>query len=235
MYGLLLIPIIFTIFFLKEPEKKTEAKKASKIKIDFAFGKLSWVWLLFSPICLLFSYPRNLMISTLVAERGWGASALAGVMMTVYTFSGLAVNAINPYLRKLFRKRLLGIYMLFMVIGTSLISFAQNIWMMIFEMAICGIGYTGMGPIVTLYGSSVTERHHMAFRFALSNVLTRLIIVMSGYWITFCNNVTKNASTGTLNVAIVWFAALAILFFIIDPRPQKVKESDEAELAAKTH
>ncbi len=233
VYGLLLIPLIFTIFFLKEPEKRTDAEKTSKIKIDFSFGKLSWFWLVFSPICLLFSYPRNLMISTLVAEKGWGASAIAGVLMTVYTFSGLAVNVIMPFLRKLMRRRLLSLFMLLMVIGTALISFAQNIWMMLFGMAICGIGYTGMGPLVTLYGATVTERHHMAFWSAMSNVLIRLIIVLSGYWITFCNNITHNPATGTLNVAIAWFALLAVLFFIIDPRPQKIKESDEAELAAK--
>lgn len=71
-----------------------------------------------------------------------GASAIAGIMMTVYTFSGLAVNVIMPFLRKLMRRRLLSLFMLLMVIGTALISFAQNVWMMLFGMAICGVWAT---------------------------------------------------------------------------------------------
>lgn len=154
VHGLLVLPLVLMIFFLKEPTTlphgqdeqpepvhKTEETGAksplpiSAILTCVGFGLL-----------FLMMYPFLLNISSVIMEEGLGTSAQAGVVLSAYSIGGMAAGFVFGGADRLLGKFLMPVSLIMQALGMALCSFGGQLWVLFLGAVLIGVAIHWVWP-----------------------------------------------------------------------------------------
>ncbi|MCB2354609.1 MFS transporter [Clostridium estertheticum] len=200
VHGILIIPLIMVIIFLKEPvdegdnvanqplnegmDKKSEGNKLPGMAIFTAF--------MFMIIFLAF-YPILLNMSAIIVRENLGTSALAGTISSLFTLGGAAAGLMFAKTHKMAGKYTLPVGLALWVIGTGLFCIAHNIPMIIIAVVFCGLAVSTVWPGTMNDYSEYVPSSKISMASALFVSGMNLGCFLSSVLISMVANVTGNS------------------------------------------
>ncbi len=156
VHGLLVLPLVLMIFFLKEPERTSEPvhkteETGAKSPLPFSailtcvgFGLL-----------FLMMYPFLLNISSVIVEEGLGTSAQAGVVLSAYSIGGMAAGFVFGGADRLLGKFLMPVSLLMQALGMALCSFGGQLWVLFLGAVLIGVAIHWVWPACVMTFSAL--------------------------------------------------------------------------------
>lgn len=180
--GIIIIALIMILCFVQEPEKTLEKKKASgKAKIP----TLMYILLLAQFILTLVLYPLLSGISTYLVELNLGDASVAGMMLSLYTGSGIVTNLCLKQLQKTFKAYVLPFFLLLPAIGLALVLFTHNIILVAIGIFISGTGFITFSSTVQLYAGAICDENTIVKVSPYLLAMTQFGVFLSSYFIDF--------------------------------------------------
>ena len=180
--GIIIIALIMILCFVQEPEKTLEKKKASgKAKIP----TLMYILLLAQFILTLVLYPLLSGISTYLVELNLGDASVAGMMLSLYTGSGIVTNLCLKQLQKTFKAYVLPFFLLLPAIGLALVLFTHNIILVAIGVFISGMGFITFSSTVQLYAGAICDENTIVKVSPYLLAMTQFGVFLSSYFIDF--------------------------------------------------
>lgn len=180
--GIIIIALVMIMLFVKEPEKTLEKKKASgKAKIP----TLMYILLFAQFILTLVLYPLLSGISTYLVELNLGDASVAGMMLSLYTGSGIVTNLCLKQLQKTFKAYVLPFFLLLPAIGLALVLFTHNIILVAIGVFISGMGFITFSSTVQLYAGAICDENTIVKVSPYLLAMTQFGVFLSSYFIDF--------------------------------------------------
>lgn len=180
--GIIIISLIMILCFVQEPEKTLEKKKTSgKAKIP----TLMYILLLAQFILTLVLYPLLSGISTYLVELNLGDASVAGMMLSLYTGSGIVTNLCLKQLQKTFKAYVLPFFLLLPAIGLALVLFTHNIILVAIGVFISGMGFITFSSTVQLYAGAICDENTIVKVSPYLLAMTQFGVFLSSYFIDF--------------------------------------------------
>ncbi len=148
------ITFILILVACPEPEKIVRASKAEKARIpkdqrEKFPARIVLIYLAF--------WLGNVMMSTvminasyIVSGKGLGDSAVAGLLNSLVTFSGIFVGVLFGHIRKFTGNYTIGVGLIIGSLGMAIIFLAQNVFMLAAGALILGVGFILPQPALTM-------------------------------------------------------------------------------------
>ena len=137
-----IIPLIFVVMFLKEPEAvDTEGKERVKIPM------VAYLYLLVFTITLIATYPALMFVSIIMAQHDLGGAGLAGTLLSVFTVVGAVVAALFGTIYKILKNKILPISIMVNALAMFVIYYSSsisNLPLFVSAFVLVGIGLTGI-------------------------------------------------------------------------------------------
>ena len=180
--GIIIIALIMILCFVQEPEKTLEKKKVSgKAKIP----TLMYILLFAQYILTLVLYPLLSGISTYLVELNLGDASVAGMMLSLYTGSGIVTNLCLKQLQKTFKAYVLPFFLLLPAIGLTLVLFTHNIILVAIGVFISGMGFITFSSTVQLYAGAICDENTIVKVSPYLLAMTQFGVFLSSYFIDF--------------------------------------------------
>lgn len=150
----------------------------------------------------------------IVAERGLGGTAEAGMASSAYTLSGLLAGVIVAPLIKIFKKQSPTITFVFTFAGLILYAIAPSVPMLCAAGFLIGLGYQTFTPFGGMGASNFSSAMGMAFNMALCNACCSLGQSLSPFTTSFLGGLVGGSMTAMIWVGAAFLGALCIAGFI---------------------
>lgn len=124
VYGIVLVPLLLTFFFLREPEKGPEMPARSHRKGGLPAGAV--LTCLGFGLLYLFLSPVLLNISSILVNEGLGSSATAGTILSAYSAGGMAAGFVFGGVYKRMGRWTIPVSLLLQVLGLAGCAFGRN-------------------------------------------------------------------------------------------------------------
>lgn len=151
VHGVLVIPLILVIFFLKEPgmpESKGD-DKAPNHETSEKSAALPWMAVfasaMFMMIFLAF-YPVLLNMSAIIEYEGIGAAAVSGIISSLFTIGNGAAGLIFAPLYKRAGKWTIPVGLCLWTAGMAVFSFGHGLVFLVIGVLICGLAVQIVWP-----------------------------------------------------------------------------------------
>lgn len=182
MNGIVVIAIVMVALFAKEPEKTIEKKKVTgKANIPM----IMYVLLVAQFILTMVLYPLLSGISTYLVELNLGDASTAGLMLSLYTGSGVVTNLCLHPLQKTFKDKVLPIFLMLPVIGLALVLFTHNVFLVAIGVFMSGMGFITFSSTVQLYAGAICDENTIVKVSPFLLAMTQFGVFLSSYYIDF--------------------------------------------------
>lgn len=194
VHGILIVPLILVVIFLKEPEKIEESEQV-EIK-DAKNEKLPMLAVITSGLFMVVFfafYPVLLNMSAIVEQEGLGAGAVTGIISSLFTIGNAIAGIIFAKVYKATGKYVIPVGLVFWAIGTAIFSFGNHIAMIVAGVVICGISVQTVWPgIINSFSQYVpASKQSMASALFISGM--NLGCFLTSFYITGVAELTGNA------------------------------------------
>lgn len=203
MNAIVIIAMVMTMLFVQEPEKTIEKKKTTgKANIPMVMYML----LIAQFVLTMVLYPLLSGISTYLVELNLGDAGTAGLMLSLYTGSGIVTNLCLNQLQKIFKDKVLPIFLMMPVIGLALVLFTNNVILVAIGVFMSGMGFITFSSTVQLYAGAICDENTIVKVSPYLLAMTQFGVFLSSYYIDFTSNL------GWFNVAMKnpYFICLAV-------------------------
>lgn len=182
MNGVVMIGIVMTLLFVQEPEKTMEKKKVTgKANIPI----IMYVLLAAQFVLTMVLYPLLSGISTYLVELNLGDASTAGLMLSLYTGSGVVTNLCLHQLQTTFKDKVLPIFLMLPVIGLVLILFTHNVYLIALGVFMSGMGFITFSSTVQLYAGKICDENTIVKVSPYLLAMTQFGVFLSSYYIDF--------------------------------------------------
>lgn len=205
-----IIPLLFVLFFLPEPEKE-ELQNKEKVKLPTAvFGYA----ILFGAVVML-DYTMVLNISSIIADRHLGTPATAGFVLAMITVGGMFAGLAFSKVYHVASRFTIALGILLVAAGVGVAGFAGNIILLTIGVMLTGMGFTTILPAITIEIGTIAPPAVVG---VASGILTALLnggMFFSPYFVSLVQNVTRQNNVWfPILVSAVLLAAGGIFFIV---------------------
>lgn len=211
-YAYFIVAIFFVLELIFLPKGKLEprAEKGQHVVVPKEVIFLC----VFGFTLYTFAQLFNSNEALIVAERGLGGTAEAGMASSAYTLSGLLAGVIVAPLIRVFKKQSPTITFVFTFAGLILYAIAPSVPMLCAAGFLIGLGYQTFTPFGGMGASNFSSAMGMAFNMALCNACCSLGQPLSPFTTSFLGGLVGGSMTAMIWVGVVFIGALCIAGFI---------------------
>lgn len=222
LYNFLIIPILiaFLIMF-REPTAETNAfgitPDENALKKSAEGERLSYkavVYAVMQFLATLSLYPLLSGMSTFFAFHNLGSAALAGTVLSVYSFAGMFVNLILPTIKKVFGKFTAPVSFATVAVGQAIFLFFPSVLTAFLGTALCGMGFFVNFSMFYVYNAQVSPASKIALGSSLILTLNQAAMFLSNYYIDITHkifNLATDIDSSWLGCVIVYAVMVVIL------------------------
>lgn len=149
------------------------------------------------------------------------------VLLSLYTVGGMVAGALFGAFYKVTKRFVFGISLLINAIGLALVTFGNNIVVIIIGMILAGFTFSIMMPgVYVIIGMAANPA---SFPICNSILLCSMNVFMflATYWIGLVAKITNDAVVQPFFWGMIVLAALALIFIIVNPIPKPNSASTE--------
>lgn len=225
-------PICLVIFllFLREPADQnavapdTSEKAAEKKK--FKIHPLFYLFFVIEIVVTLTLYPLLSGMSSYFKEFNLGTAAVAGTVLSTYTFGGLFANMTLNQSVKLFGKKFFAVNCLIVTVAQGLLVVWHSLIVAFIGAFFCGFGFYSVFSSLQVYNRRVQPTESLAFTSSLLQGGSQLALFMSSYFMILCARVVPGNGSDVIKTfiaATVCYAVLGVVFLVLDVIPEEKK------------
>lgn len=228
-YAYFIIGIFFLVQLFCLPMGKLEPKatKSDPVRVPKEVIVLCVLGFLLYTFAQLFNSNEAL----LVAERGIGGTAEAGMGSSAYTISGIFAGVIVAPLMKIFKKHAPTVAFFMTLAGLAIYGLADDVIMLCVGGFLIGLGYQTFTPFSGMGAANLSGAVGMAFNMALGNAMCSLGQALSPYTTSFLGSFFGGSITAMIWVGVagmVITSLIAAVYFnkhnILVPRAEAETE-----------
>ncbi|WP_028263845.1 MFS transporter [Atopobium fossor] len=211
-YAYFIVGIFFILELICLPKGKLEPKatKNEHVTVPSQVIVLCIFMFLLYTFCQLFNSNEAL----LVAERGLGATAEAGMASSAYTISGIVAGLIVAPLIKAFKKHSPTATFVCAFAGLACYALAQNIMMLCIAGFFIGLAYQTFTPFGGMGAANFSGAMGMAFNMALCNAAGSLGQALSPFTTSFLGGLVGGSITNMIWIGVVAMGILSIAAYV---------------------
>lgn len=195
VHGIILIPFILVILFLKEPEQMEKepdnAAKQSKSSGEKLPGMAVFTSFMFMVVFFAF-YPVLLNMSAIVSEEGLGNAAVTGIISSIYTIGNAIAAVIFAKVYRVAGKWTIPVGLILWAAGTAIFSFGYNLPMIVIGVIVSGIAVQIVWPATINSFSQYVPASKQSMASALFISGMNLGCFLTSFYISGVANVTGN-------------------------------------------
>lgn len=228
-YAYFIIGIFFIVQLFCLPKGKLEPKatKSEPVRVPKEVIVLCILGFLLYTFAQLFNSNEAL----LVAERGIGGTAEAGLGSSAYTISGIFAGVIVAPLMKIFKKHAPTVAFFMTLAGLAVYGLSNDVITLCVGGFLIGLGYQTFTPFSGMGAANLSGAVGMAFNMALGNAMCSLGQALSPYTTSFLGSFFGGSITAMIWVGVagmVITSLVAAVYFnkhnILVPREQQAAE-----------
>ncbi len=223
VHGILVIPLILVLIFLREPGKEdarqavtgdasdsSQNKTGEKLPLMAVFASAMFMIVFFA------FYPILLNMSAIVDQEGLGAASVTGIISSLFTIGNAIAGVIFAGVYKAAGRFTITIGLVLWAVGTAIFSFGHNLPTIVIGVVVCGIAVQIVWPgtINSFAGYVPPSKQSMASALFVSGM--NLGCFLTSFYITGVASLTGNedprlpCQIGLVIVivfAVIWSAA----------------------------
>ncbi|MBR3326797.1 MAG: MFS transporter [Atopobiaceae bacterium] len=200
---------VLELIFLPKGKLEPKAEKGEHVVVPKEIIFLC----VFGFVLYTFAQLFNSNEALLVAERGLGGTAEAGLASSAYTLSGLVAGVIVAPLIKIFKKQAPTVTFLFTLIGLVLYAIAPSVPVLCVAGFMIGLGYQTFTPFGGMGAANFSLALGMAFNMQLCNASSSLGQALSPFTTAFLGSFFGGSITSMIWVGVVGVAILTVCGF----------------------
>ena len=217
VHGVLIIPLVLVIIFLKEPEKDGQERrtakdgKGEKLPPMAIFASAMFMFIFFA------FYPVLLNMSAIIEYEGMGAAAITGVISSLYTIGNAIAGLVFAGLYKKTGKYIIPVGTLLWVIGMGIFSLGSGIAPIVIGVVLCGLAAQIVWPgTVNSFSEYVPAgRQSMATAIFVSGM--NIGCFCTTFFISGVASVTGNANPRTpCQIGLLIVAVFAVIWSVAE-------------------
>ena len=200
VHGILIIPLILVLIFLKEPDKSgteqgiqgsaadsSQNSPGEKLPLMAAFASAMFMIVFFA------FYPILLNMSAIVDQDGLGTAAVTGIISSLFTIGNAIAGVIFAGVYKAAGRFTIPVGLVLWAAGTAIFSFGHNLPMIVIGVVVCGIAVQIVWPgtINSFAGYVPPSKQSMASALFVSGM--NLGCFLTSFYITGVADLTGNA------------------------------------------
>lgn len=209
-YFIVAIFFVLELIFLPKGKLEPKAEKGQHVVVPKEVIFLC----VFGFVLYTFAQLFNSNEALIVAERGLGGTAEAGMASSAYTLSGLLAGVIVAPLIKIFKKQSPTVTFAFTLVGLVLYAIAPNVPMLCAGGFLIGLGYQTFTPFGGMGASNFSSAMGMAFNMALCNACCSLGQSLSPFTTSFLGGLVGGSMTAMIWIGVAFIGALCVAGFI---------------------
>lgn len=223
VHGVLIIPLILVIIFLKEPENTEEGSQAEAK--DEKNEKLPMLAVITSGLFMVVFfafYPVLLNMSAIVEQEGLGAGAVTGIISSLFTIGNAIAGMIFAKVYQVTGKYVIPVGLVFWAIGTAVFSFGNSLAMIVIGVVICGISVQIVWPGTINSFSQYVPAGKQSMASALFISGMNLGCFLTSFYITGVAGLTGNANPRLpCQIGLVIVIVFAVIWSLIEIRRKR--------------
>lgn len=200
VHGILIIPLILILIFLKEPDKsgteqsiqgsaadRSQNSPGEKLPPMAVFASAMFMIVFFA------FYPILLNMSAIVDQEGLGTAAVTGIISSLFTIGNAIAGVIFAGVYKAAGRFTIPVGLVLWAAGTAIFSFGHNLPMIVIGVVVCGIAVQIVWPgtINSFAGYVPPSKQSMASALFVSGM--NLGCFLTSFYITGVADLTGNA------------------------------------------
>ncbi|MBR3326747.1 MAG: MFS transporter [Atopobiaceae bacterium] len=209
-YFIVGIFLILEIVFLPQGKLEPKAEKGEHVVVPKEIIFLC----VFGFVLYTFAQLFNSNEALLVAERGLGGTAEAGMASSAYTLSGLLAGVIVGPLIKIFKKQAPTVTFAFTLIGLVLYAIAPSVPVLCIAGFMIGLGYQSFTPFGGMGAANFSLAMGMAFNMQLCNASSSLGQALSPFTTSFLGSFFGGSITTMIWIGVAAIAILTVCGFL---------------------
>jgi len=218
-HALGIISLILVLMFLPEPGLHGAGESAERPKAKI--GKKVWLISVLFGISMLLIYPLLVNMSTYLQLRGFGGSAVSGVVLSFYTIGGMLAGVAFGKLYKVSGRYIIATAAITMAIGLAIVLYGPNIVLVTIGVTLAGFAFSILMPAVMMIIGMVVNPESFAVASSVLIAVMNLLAFLSTYWIGLIGNITGDAVVAPISVGMIIFAVAGITFIFLNPIPKQ--------------
>jgi len=229
VYLIAILPLLFSIFVLKDPFDKLDAKKevipeeAKAVKTKGKFRAVSWIYMICSGMMMLLQFQFQLAISSWIAKNNLGTAATAGYVISAFTVGGLIGGIFFHKVFMTTRRYSFFVLCLLFCAGMALVYFPNNIILYCIGAMLIGFSVTGSIVVIGICLGDTTDATTITMANGLNSAMGYGGMFASAFVFNLFSKI-GGAVGGPILCSCVLFGIFAVLFLIVNPLPKETRE-----------
>lgn len=222
VHGIVLIPLILVIIFLKEPEKEKDVPRESagskQASSDRLPGMAVFASFMFMVVFFAF-YPVLLNMSAIVDQEGLGNAAVTGIISSLYTIGNGIAGVIFAKVYKAAGKWTIPVGLILWAAGTAIFSFGYNLPLIVIGVVVSGIAVQIVWPATINSFSQYVPAGKQSMASALFVSGMNLGCFLTSFYITGVADITGNADPRLpCQIGLVIVIVFALIWSVVQMR-----------------
>lgn len=222
VHGVLIIPLVLVIIFLKEPERDLQEQaaaaggKGDKIPMMAVFASAMFMFIFFA------FYPVLLNMSAIIEYEGIGAAAITGIISSLYTIGNAIAGLVFAGLYKKAGKYIIPVGVVLWVVGMAIFSLGSGIIPIVIGVVLSGLAAQIVWPgTVNSFSEYVPAgKQSMAIAIFVSGM--NIGCFCTTFFISGVAAVTGNANPRTpCQIGLVIVAVFAVIWSVAEVRRKR--------------
>lgn len=222
VHGVLIIPLVLVIIFLKEPERDSQEGtaaadgKGDKLPLMAVFASAMFMFIFFA------FYPVLLNMSAIIEYEGIGAAAITGVISSLYTIGNAIAGLVFASLYKKAGKYIIPVGVVLWAIGMAIFSLGSGIIPIVIGVVLSGLAAQIVWPgTINSFSEYVPAgKQSMATAIFVSGM--NIGCFCTTFFISGVAAVTGNANPRTpCQTGLIIVAVFAIIWSVAEVRRKK--------------
>lgn len=212
VHGLLVVPLVCAVLFLKEPPKEQAPSAAAgnspadthpKVLPAMVFFTAS----MFSLIFLAF-YPALLNMAAILSDESIGTAATAGIISSIYTIGGAVAGLFFSKIWNTARRFTIPLGLILWTLGTGLFCLARTVPVMAVAIFIAGLAVQIVWPATMNRYSEYVPSKQLGMASALFLSGMNLGCFFSSFYISLVGSITGNQSPRFPSIIGFWMIVI---------------------------
>lgn len=226
VHGVLIIPLVLVIVFLKEPEEESQTESTvggsrEKLPLMAIFTSAMFMVIFFA------FYPVLLNMSAIIEFEGIGAAAISGIISSLYTIGNAIAGLIFASVYKKTGKFIIPVGVVLWMIGTAIFSLGHGLGPIVAGVVISGLAVQLVWPgTINSFSEYVPARKQgMASALFISGM--NVGCFLTTFFISGVASVTGSTNPRTpCQVGLVIVVIFAVIWSAVEIRRKKISTAE---------
>ena len=218
--GLALIPLLYMIFFLKEPEIIEEKSKET---VEGKFGWRTYYYIGMQLLTTMITYPVLFGLSTYMAQKHIGTTVIVGMMLSLYNLAGMGFNVLLNQILKIGKRYTMTAMCLLAAIGLAGMIIYPSIPTILVGVILIGGSFNIMMSILQIYNGQILPAAKASFASTIILAMLQMGFFCSTFFVSISHKILHRATdveSGFIAAMFVYIL-LGIFSAIMKAAPEK--------------